>query len=117
MREALRLLAAFAYFWRSLSSIACVLFKEGRRSLLERAKASTDLQKLAVRQRELDLEFQYANATIDLIQRVEKIDDPRMRDEVRKVVLSRHHSLPIVNEAGALMLCGQAEIIPPESDK
>lgn len=125
MREALRLFATFVAFGRSLSNIVCVLFSEGRCSLLERAKATTDLRKLAVRQRELDIEFQRANATIDLIQKVEKIDDHRMRDEITRAILSRRcgfltpgELLPSTegNKIGVLMLHGRAEVIPPQSD-
>jgi|HubBroStandDraft_4_1064222.scaffolds.fasta_scaffold347274_2 hypothetical protein len=89
-----------AALWRGVPNLVCLFYKEGRKSLLQRAKATTDLQKLAVRKQEIDIAFQQANRMIDLMNKVDRINDPVMREEIRKAfmascgALSRPYGLP-----------------------
>jgi hypothetical protein len=65
--------------WRSLSAVACVFFCEGRKALLERARARTALAVLAVEEKRMEIQFQRANNVIDIGQKLEKIKDPQLR--------------------------------------
>lgn len=84
---------------RSLVAIACVFYRQGRQFLLELAKARTDLAMLAVEQKRLEIEYQRANHVIDLVQKVEKIKNPQLREKVRAAISSRSRSLPMVDDS------------------
>jgi hypothetical protein len=70
--------AAFA----SLVYIAPLFYEDGRQAILERIRATTDLKKLDVKTKEMDL----AAKIIDLVQKVEKIKDPHVREKVREAL-------------------------------
>jgi hypothetical protein len=65
--------------WRGLSAVACVFYCEGRQSLLERDRARTDLEWLAVEKKRMEIEFLRFNNMVDLVQRLENIEDPHLR--------------------------------------
>jgi hypothetical protein len=71
------LLKALLNLRSSLAAVFCVFYREGRQALLERAKARTDLDKLAVREKRMEIESQ----RIELIQKVAKIKDPYLREK------------------------------------
>jgi hypothetical protein len=68
--------------FRSLTTIVPLFYEEGRQALLDRMRANTALKKLAVEQTETRLAFEKANKLIDLVQKIEKIKDPEMRERV-----------------------------------
>lgn len=68
---------------QSLWAIACVFYRDGRQALLERARARTELEVLAVEQKRMEIDFQRANHVIDLFQKAEKINDPKLREKIR----------------------------------
>lgn len=78
----------FIRVWRSLSAVGCLFFREGRQALLDRARARTDLEVLAVQQKRMEIEFQRASKAIDLVQQVEKIKDPQIRERARTAISS-----------------------------
>jgi hypothetical protein len=61
--------------WRSLGTVVCTFYREGRQALLERTRARTDLELLAVEQKRMKIHVQHANNLIDLAQKIEKIKD------------------------------------------
>jgi hypothetical protein len=71
--------------WPSLLAGACMFYREGRQALLERTRARTDLEMLAVQEKRMELEFQRANNAIDLVQRLEQIKDPHLRKTLSSV--------------------------------
>jgi hypothetical protein len=79
--------------WRSLSAVACLFYCEGRQALLERTKARTDLEKLAVKKTRMELEFQHSNNVVDLIQKVEKIKDPHLLAKMKEAISSSCRAL------------------------
>ena len=54
--------------FKSLLYIAPLFYEEGRQAILEHIRANTDLKKLDVRAKEMDLTFQSANKLVDLVQ-------------------------------------------------
>lgn len=67
--------------FRSLSNIVPLFYNEGRQALLERMRASTDLKKLEV-----------ATKFVDLVHKVEKIKNPVVREQVRQALTSNMHA-------------------------
>jgi hypothetical protein len=87
--------------WRSLLVVACVFYREGRQALLERAQARTDLEVLATEQKRMEMEFQRANHVVDLVQKVERIIDPQLRERASAAILSNCRASPIVHQNSA----------------
>jgi hypothetical protein len=73
--------------WRALSAVACLLFREGRQNMLQRDKARTDLELLAVEQKRMEIDFQRANNAVDLVKKVENIKDGQLRKKARAAIL------------------------------
>jgi hypothetical protein len=94
MRKFLKTLPGFCFrAWRGLSAVASALYPEAREELLRRTRARTDLDELAVAQKKMELEFQYANNVVDLVQKLEKIKDPEMREKARAAITGGNRSL------------------------
>jgi hypothetical protein len=74
--------------WRSLSAATWVLFSESRQALIERSRARTDLEKLAVEQKRDEIAFKRASRALDLAQKVEKIKDPQLREKAKAAITS-----------------------------
>jgi len=74
--------------FKSLLYIAPLFYQEGRQALLENIRATTDLKKLDVKAKEMDLTFQSANRLVDLVQKIEKIKDTQTRQKVRDALSS-----------------------------
>ncbi len=72
--------------FKSLLYIAPLFYEEGRQAVLENVRATTDLKKLDVKAREMDLMFQSANKLVDLVQKVEKIKDPHTQEKARQAL-------------------------------
>jgi hypothetical protein len=82
----LTVLAKTKVAFASLVYIAPLFYDEGRQAILESVRATRDLKKLEVKTKEMDLTFQGAAKIIDLVQRVEKIKDPHVREKVREAL-------------------------------
>jgi hypothetical protein len=74
--------------FKSLSNILPFFYSEGRTALLERVRAKTELEKLAVEQKRTDIAFERANKYVDLAQKVAKIKDPWVRAQTERVISS-----------------------------
>ena len=70
--------------FKSLMHIAPLFWDEGRQALLERVRAKTELRKLDVVQKEMEL----TSNLVDLVKKVEAIKDPHARQIVRDVLSS-----------------------------
>jgi hypothetical protein len=81
-------LAISVRLWRSLSEGACIFFARGREALLRRAEARTELEELAVKQKQWDLAKQRANDIVDLVRKVESIKDQRLRENAKAAILA-----------------------------
>lgn len=80
----LTLAAKSAAAWRSLTGIAPLFFEEGRQAILERVRASTELTKLDVKKKAFDIEYQKANAIVDLYNKIEKIKDNDVKNKLKE---------------------------------
>jgi hypothetical protein len=88
MRAALHLLVTLAGgFGRSLSAIICMFYATGRETLLRRATAHVELDELAVEQKRVEVDTLRAKNMIEIVQKVEKIQDPQLREKVRAAIL------------------------------
>jgi hypothetical protein len=101
MRVALNVLHFLYCCWRSLRAFVCIFYLDGRDALLRRAKARTELEELAVEQKRLEIESQRANNVIELVQKVEKIKDPQLRERARAAVLATGRIMPPSDGAAA----------------
>jgi hypothetical protein len=72
--------------FRSLANIVPLFYEEGRQALLERMRANTELAKLTVKEKEDKLSFDRANKLVELVQKVEKIKDPHVKERVQDVL-------------------------------
>jgi hypothetical protein len=72
--------------FRSLANIVPLFYEEGREALLERMRANTELAKLTVKEKEDKLYFDRANKSVDLVQKIEKIKDPHVKERVQDVL-------------------------------
>jgi hypothetical protein len=75
--------------FKSLSSILPLFYDEGRQALLERMRATTDLKKLDVQQKEIKV----ASNFVDLIGKIDKIKDPEMRTRVQQALSANMSAL------------------------
>ena len=68
---------------------ACAVpFAEGRKALLGRLSAGTELAELEVRAKEQDLRLQHANSVVDLAKKIDTIKDANTRNLIRNRFLS-----------------------------
>ena len=74
--------------FRNLGTIVPLFYDEGRQALLERMRANTELKKLAVKEKEMLLGFERANKFVDLVQKIEKIKDPHVKERIRRALAS-----------------------------
>jgi len=93
--ERLRLLATgLGSFWvtlgnftaagrRAVIAIAGMFYVDGRRALLQHLRAQAESEELDVQKKKMELEFAKADKTLDLLQRIEKIKDPVLKEKVR----------------------------------
>src|SRR5438876_832481 len=108
-----RLHAMLAASGRNLWSIPCLFSREGRHYILEWGKAITDLQKLAVRQREIEIAFQSAREMVDLLQKVQNIKEPLVRDALSRAILSIERTF---SRPGEIQSNNGRNIVQPEKD-
>lgn len=84
--------------WSSLKGIAPLFFDEGRQAVVERVRANTELTKLEVDKKRLEVGMQRANGMIDLYNKIEKIKDPaikeQMKAELSRNILATGNTLP-----------------------
>src|SRR5262249_175080 len=81
-------LLILARSWRRLSSAGCVFYARGREAMLRRAEARTELEELAVKQKQWDLAKQRANDIVDLVRKIESIKDQRLREKAQAAILA-----------------------------
>lgn len=89
MRGVKELRTLAAAIGRNAIDIACFFLREGKQLLLRRARASTELQELAVQQRREELDRQRASQAVDLARNIEKVKDRRMRKALVQAFLFR----------------------------
>jgi hypothetical protein len=77
---------------RVLRSLPLLAFKEGREHLLRRVRAKTSIQELEVAEKETSVAIKNIEAVkkkldayLDLLNRIEKIKDPRSKDEAKRL--------------------------------
>lgn len=75
--------------FKSLMHIAPLFWDEGRKAMLERVRATTELRKLDVLEKEMEL----CSNLVDLVKKVEAIRDPNTRQVVRDVLSSNLYVL------------------------
>jgi hypothetical protein len=67
-------------FCGGILAIACLFYRDGRENLLRRNTARTDLEILSVEQKRMEIEHQKRLNVITVVQEVDKINDPALRD-------------------------------------
>jgi hypothetical protein len=75
--------------FKSLANIMPLFYEEGRQALLERVRATTDLKKLDVTQKQIKV----ADKLVSLVQKLEKIEDPELRQRMQEVISSNLKAL------------------------
>jgi hypothetical protein len=78
--------AAMGAPFKSLMNIVHLFYEEGRHAALELAKARTELAKLDVDKKRLDIRTQKVKAMIDLYNKIEKIKDPTVKNQIKAVL-------------------------------
>jgi hypothetical protein len=73
----------------TLSLIGPLFYDEGRQALLSRLRATTELKWLEVKQKSDDITLQGANRLIDMIQKVEKIKNQALRDQMHALLIDK----------------------------
>jgi hypothetical protein len=69
--------------FKSMRNIVHLLFDEGRQEVLKRVKANTKLVELDVEKKHLDIYTQKVNTFIDLYNKIEKIKDPIVKEQIK----------------------------------
>ncbi|MNE51972.1 hypothetical protein D3C80_1466260 [compost metagenome] len=72
---------------KSLSLIAPMFFDAGRQAVIDLIQTKSELAKIEVRKKELELNIQQAHAEIDIFQKIEKIKNPDARQALLAKVL------------------------------
>jgi hypothetical protein len=75
--------------FKSLANIVPLFYEEGRQALLERVRATTDLKKLDVTQKQIKV----ADELVGLVQKIEKIKDPALRQRMQEAISSNLKAL------------------------
>ena len=83
------------YGRKAIVTLAALLISEGRENLIRRLEAQTRGEELNTLKKELDLEFDKANKIIELVQKIEKIKDPKVRQRVKELLAKNTHELGI----------------------
>ena len=85
---------------KSLKNIVPLLLDEGRQAVLERAKANTELAKLEVKKKHLEIDTQKANAVIDIYNRVDEMKDPIVKElfkaKLTESIIASGNLIPIL---------------------
>ena len=81
--------------WHKLPDTLTIFFREGRVSLLQRLRSQTELTRLAVEQKRLDIQLQHANGLVDLALKIEKIEDSSLRNNVARAITTDQISIAI----------------------
>lgn len=68
--------------WNTLKGIGPLFFDESRQAIVERTRATTELQKIDVERKRFDTSLHKANSLIDLYKKIEKIKDIGVRDRL-----------------------------------
>jgi hypothetical protein len=71
---------------KSLGDIASLFYSEGRQVLLERVRSTTELRKLDVVKKQDEIALNRLNATVDLAQKVAKMKDPCVRQQMEALI-------------------------------
>jgi len=69
--------------FKSLTNIVPLFYDEGRQAVLERVRANTELTKLDVDKKRFDIQMQRANGLIDLYNKIEKIKDRDVKEQMK----------------------------------
>jgi hypothetical protein len=69
--------------FKSLRNIVPLFYDEGRQAVLRRVSANTELIELDVESKHVDVEMKKANGLIDLYNKIEKIKDPLVREQLK----------------------------------
>jgi hypothetical protein len=75
--------------FKSLANIVPLFYEEGRQALLQRVRATTDLKKLNVRQKQIKV----AGELVGLVREIEKIKNPALRQRVQETISSNLSAL------------------------
>ena len=86
---------------RLLSAGPCILYARGREALLRLLEARTELEELAVEEKQQQLAKQRANDAIDIMLKVERIKDPQLREKAKTAILTGGHTLLPRDDAAA----------------
>jgi hypothetical protein len=90
--------------FRALSQIAPAFFEEGRRAIIERARATTTLKQLEAEQKQDEIVIKKMHGMIDIAKALEKIKDPNVREKMSAVFSSN------------LTTLGQPPLLLPKSE-
>jgi hypothetical protein len=80
---------------RYISVIPCLFYGAGRDALLRSAEARARSLELDVEHKQLEIEMKRATNILDLIQRVEKIKDPKLREKVYDGLIAKQKILEL----------------------
>lgn len=69
--------------FKGLMNIVPIFYDEGRQAVLERVRANTELTKLDVDKKRFEIQMQRANGLIELYNRLEKIKDPTVKEQLK----------------------------------
>ena len=70
--------------WNTLKNIGPLFFDEGRQAIVERARATTELQQIEVDRKRFDTNLHKANSLIDLYQKLEKVKNPQVKHRLQQ---------------------------------
>jgi hypothetical protein len=73
----------------TLSLIGPLFYDQGRQALLSRMRATTELKWLEVAQKSNDITLQGADRLIELIQKIEKIKNPTLREQMHELLMGK----------------------------
>lgn len=73
----------------TLSLIGPLFYDQGRQAVLSKVRATTELKWLEVRQKSYDIKLQAADRLIEMIQKIEKIKNPELREQMHGLLMDK----------------------------
>ncbi len=98
--------------YKTTVNVFAMFYPEGRKALLRRVRATTDLRELEVEEKRLSLDQQRAKVIIGMLKQIDTIKDEQLREEVKSRTMTNLLSIPGAGNSSNLVLLGDQESNP-----
>lgn len=88
--------------WQGACAFAVMFYAAGRHALIERSRSRTELERLAVVEKRMEIDFKRDNHLLDVVKRIEEIKDPVLRAQAMAALAEAHKKSQLNQDQFAL---------------